>query len=227
MDQPAQIITEPTPPPVPVSPQPPVLSKKASKIPLIFLIVLIIGIVGVAAFWLRKSSGQNLAIPTPTLIPTIFEPTPTQTEIDITTPTPDPTANWITYKTIAGLEFKCPADIHVCDFQNFVYLEYGFKSLCQDMESRKKSLLTQGELDTAIKDFKNRINNKFTETEISIEYDGDQSKITSFNEIINEDRTNFFAWFKFPKGYYYAEISEKDEDVSFLFDKILSTFRFD
>jgi len=123
-------------------------------------------------------------------------------------------------------EFQYPADVNVCDFQNNIYLEYGFKSLCQDTISRKKSLLTQEELDVEIKDFKKRINNRFTEVELSIEYNGDKSKITFVNEIINNNKTNIFAWFKHDEGFYYVEISGKDKDVSFLFDQILSTFKF-
>lgn len=193
----------------------PCCSPKSKLICILTASVLVL-LVGVGSFLLDKYSSKPKTQPTIQTSPTPVLPTTT----------PDLTANWITYKTIAGLEFKCPADIHVCDFQNNVYLEYGFKSLCQDMEGRKKSLLTQEELNVVIKDFKNRINNKFAEAELSIEYDGDRSKITFFNEIINEDKTNIFAWFKLAKGYYYIEIFGEDKDVSSLFVQILSTFKF-
>lgn len=130
---------------------------------------------------------------------------------------PKLTADWKTYKTAVGIEFKSPDNINVCDFQNNVLLEYKIKSLCQDTLNRKKSLLTYEELNTAVNDFRGRVNNQFTDTVLSIEYDGDRSKITSFNEIISKDNTKAFAWFAVPEGYYYVEIYAKKRGCHYAF----------
>jgi len=197
---------------------PPTLLNHPKPLLYLFLVILLL-LVGLGGFVLGKFYTENKTEDSIVeTLPIVKKP--------VSLPTTSPTANWKTYKTLAGLEFKYPAEINVCDFQNNILLEYELKSLCQVTQDRNNSLLTQEELNKVIEDFKNRINNKFTEAELSIEYNSDKSKITFFNEIKNGDKTNIFAWFKYAKGLYFIEISGKDRDLSLLFDQILSTFKF-
>lgn len=114
VDQPAQIINEPTLPTEATNPQPLPPNQKSSKIYLILLVVLLVGLVGAAVFWLGKSSNKpEVARPTPTLVPTFSEQTPTS----------DLTIGWKTYKNEElKISFDYPSQLRILESSVNVYV---------------------------------------------------------------------------------------------------------
>lgn len=244
MDQPAQIINEPIPQPVAANPQSPVPSPKTSKIPLILGLILIILVIGISALWLGKSSGgQNLAQPTPTLVPAILEPTPTEMVLPTTivsTPTPDPTAGWKTYtNTKFGFSVSYPPEAVAqprnpdpfpvaIEFQYIDPRDYpgggpenpGWLLIISEPQNNPKQLSLR---ELALETKRATAKDSITDTEIdghkaitwsSPEFFGFNSYLVETNKKFIYIAANIFGW---P-----SEITRYKDEL----DKVLATFKF-